>query len=75
MIYFIKIVVVNHEKKKKKDVCVSTFFLQFSSHVLPYFSSGSLKVPVDGTFPLEEAGAAHTRMSNNKNAGKILLTL
>ena len=50
-------------------------FLQFSRQALPKFATGDLRVPVDSTFPLEEATKAHERMRENKNIGKILITL
>ena len=49
--------------------------LQFSSRANPSFSNGSMVVPVDSEFPLEEAEKAHARMKENKNIGKIILTL
>ena len=49
--------------------------LQFVSRTLSSFESGSLKVPVDSVFPLEQAQAAHTRMRENKNIGKLILSV
>ncbi len=39
------------------------------------FESGDVKVPVDQEFPLEQASMAHVRMKENKNIGKIILTI
>jgi NADPH2:quinone reductase len=36
-------------------------------------SSGKLRLPIDATFPLDEAPAAHQRMAANAHFGKILL--
>ena len=45
----------------------------FEKTVLPHMASGKIKVIVDKTFPLAEAGAAHTYMATNANFGKIVL--
>ncbi len=37
--------------------------------------AGKLKLPIDKRFPLDEVGAAHARMKENKHFGKILLTM
>ena len=34
-----------------------------------------MKVPVDTVFPLEDAGKAHAMMRENKNIGKIIISL
>lgn len=48
---------------------------QFLHAVESSFTSGAVKVPVDQEFPLEQAEMAHARMRQNKNIGKIILTL
>jgi NADPH:quinone reductase len=44
-------------------------------NVLPLLASGRVKPPIDSTFPLHQAGAAHARMESGKHIGKIVLTL
>jgi putative PIG3 family NAD(P)H quinone oxidoreductase len=44
-------------------------------NVLPLLASGRVKPPIDSTFPLAEAHAAHARMEGGKHIGKIVLTL
>ena len=44
-------------------------------NVLPLFASGRVKPPIDSTFPLHQASAAHARMESGKHIGKIVLTL
>lgn len=44
-------------------------------HVLPLLTSGRVKPPIDSTFPLGQANAAHARMESGKHIGKIVLTL
>jgi NADPH:quinone reductase-like Zn-dependent oxidoreductase len=44
------------------------------AHVLPLFASGRLDVPVDATFPLEQAAAAYERFGAGGKFGKIVLT-
>jgi NADPH:quinone reductase-like Zn-dependent oxidoreductase len=34
-----------------------------------------VKVPLDSVLPIEEAEKAHARIRENKNVGKIVLTL
>ncbi len=41
--------------------------------VLSYLSDGSLKMKVDNTFSLEDAGAAHALMESRQHTGKIVL--
>lgn len=56
-------------------VKVFSIHVQFSSHALPNFETGKLRVPVDSTFSLEEASMAHDHMRKSKNIGKLLLTV
>lgn len=44
------------------------------AHVLPLFTSGNLRVPVEGAFPLAEAGAAYERFAGGSKFGKIVIT-
>lgn len=37
--------------------------------------AGNLRPPIDATFPLEDAAAAHARMEGGSHVGKIVLTL
>ena len=41
--------------------------------VLPMLSSGQVAVPVEASFPLEEAAAAYERFSNGGKLGKVVL--
>ena len=49
--------------------------MQFLRQALPRFATGDLRVPVDSTYSMEEASKAHERMRENKNIGKILITI
>jgi NADPH2:quinone reductase len=42
--------------------------------VLPMFESGTLRVPIAATFPLEEAAAAYERFEAGGKFGKVVLT-
>ena len=44
-------------------------------NALPLIASGRVKPPIDSTFPLKQASAAHARMESGKHIGKIVLTL
>jgi len=45
----------------------------FTAQVVPLFARGSLRVPIDGVFPLERAADAHRRLESNLTAGKVVL--
>jgi NADPH2:quinone reductase len=45
----------------------------FSRDVLGHFASGRLKPIVDVVMPMRDVGAAHRRMEQNENFGKIIL--
>jgi putative PIG3 family NAD(P)H quinone oxidoreductase len=47
----------------------------FVRFALPRFEDGRLAPVVDRVFPITEATAAHARMEENRNAGKIVLTV
>ncbi len=45
------------------------------THALPLLADGKVKIVVDSTFPLAQAGAAHERMEGSQHIGKIVLTV
>jgi len=45
------------------------------THALPLIADGKVKIVVDSTFPLRQAGAAHERMEGSQHIGKIVLTV
>jgi putative PIG3 family NAD(P)H quinone oxidoreductase len=45
------------------------------AHVWPLVEEGAIRPIVDGSFPLERAGAAHERMTSGEHSGKLLLTV
>ncbi len=46
-----------------------------AERVLPLLADGRVKVPVDSTFKLADAAAAHARMESGSHVGKIVLTV
>lgn len=48
---------------------------RFQERWLPLLQSGTLHPVIDKTFPLADAAAAHRYMEENRNIGKIILTL
>ena len=42
-------------------------------HVWPWVLDGRLRLPIDRTFPLDEAAAAHARVESGQHVGKIVL--
>jgi putative PIG3 family NAD(P)H quinone oxidoreductase len=45
------------------------------ARVWPWIVAGSVKVPVDRTFPLERAGEAHAWLESGSQFGKVVLTV
>ena len=43
------------------------------AHVWPWIEAGKLKPVIDGVYPLADTEAAHKRMTDNANSGKIIL--
>lgn len=48
---------------------------RFEHEVVPRFDSGELRPVIDSRYPLDEIGAAHQRMEDNANVGKILIDI
>jgi NADPH:quinone reductase len=46
---------------------------RFVTSVLPLLASGKVRPIIDHVYPLEEIGAAHTVMGENRNFGKLVL--
>ena len=47
----------------------------FEREVLPKLASGDLTPIVDRTYPLEKAAEAYAYVEQNKNFGKVVLTM
>ncbi|HXG36947.1 MAG TPA: NAD(P)H-quinone oxidoreductase [Dehalococcoidia bacterium] len=52
-----------------------TLTRQFREQVLPLLASGDLRAVIDRSFPLEQAAEAHRYLEENRNFGKIVLTV
>lgn len=48
---------------------------RFRDRWLPLLQSGAIRPVIDTSFPLAEAAAAHRYMEENRNIGKIMLTM
>ncbi len=48
---------------------------RFQERWLPLLQSGAIRPVIDTSFPLADAAAAHRYMEENRNVGKILLTM
>lgn len=46
-----------------------------AENALPLIAEGRVRVVIDSTFPLSEAGKAHARMEESQHIGKIVLTV
>lgn len=47
----------------------------FAQEVVPWFESGALRPVIDRVYPLEQAGAAHQRMMDREQFGKLVLKM
>ena len=50
-------------------------FRAVEEHVLPLLADGTIRPPVDSTFPLADVREAHARMDSGEHVGKIILTM
>lgn len=48
---------------------------EFWTFASPLFQSGAIKPVIDSVFPWDRVAEAHTKMENNANIGKIVLTI
>ncbi|HZS75387.1 MAG TPA: NAD(P)H-quinone oxidoreductase [Ktedonobacteraceae bacterium] len=48
---------------------------RFAAHVLPLLASGKVKPIIEQVYPLEKIAEAHRAMGENKNFGKLIITL
>jgi NADPH:quinone reductase-like Zn-dependent oxidoreductase len=53
----------------------SEWMQEFDRFTRKRFEGGQLTVPLDKTFPLEHAAAAHRYMEEDRNLGKIVLVV
>ncbi|MEN3751977.1 zinc-binding dehydrogenase [Mangrovibacter sp. SLW1] len=61
-------------KSRSQDV-KQAMSQRFRERWLTHFSEASLNPIIDSVFPLAEASAAHQRMEDGLNVGKIVLTM
>lgn len=47
----------------------------FASHVLPLLATGKIKPVIEKVYPLEQIGQAHAEMGENRNFGKLVVTM
>ena len=59
--------------RRTPDAEKAALVREFGEFALARFADGRLRVPVDRTFPLADAGLAHAMMERNENAGKLVL--
>lgn len=48
---------------------------EFAREILPLFTAGEIKPIIDTVYPLEEMAAAHRRMEENQNIGKLVFRI
>ncbi len=48
---------------------------RFAAAVLPLLASGKVKPIIEQVYPMEEISAAHTAMGENRNFGKLIVTV
>jgi len=47
----------------------------FERDVMPLLASGTIRVPIDGVFKLDDAARAHERIAKDRNFGKLVYSL
>ena len=47
----------------------------FERDVVPLLANGSMRVPIDDVFRIEDAAAAHRRIAEDRNFGKVVFSL
>ena len=48
---------------------------RFATHVLPLLASGKVQPVIEHVYPLHEIAAAHTTMGENRNFGKLVISV
>ncbi|HLI05896.1 MAG TPA: NAD(P)H-quinone oxidoreductase [Ktedonobacteraceae bacterium] len=48
---------------------------RFAAHVLPLLANGTIKPIIEKVYPLERIAQAHTEMGENRNFGKLVVTV
>jgi putative PIG3 family NAD(P)H quinone oxidoreductase len=48
---------------------------RFAAHVLPLLANGKIKPVIEKVYPLEQIGQAHAEMGENRNFGKLVVTM
>lgn len=48
---------------------------RFAAHVLPLLANGKVKPIIERVYPLEQIGQAHAEMGENRNFGKLVVTM
>lgn len=48
---------------------------RFAAHVLPLLANGKVKPIIERVYPLEQTGQAHAEMGENRNFGKLVVTM
>ena len=48
---------------------------RFATHVLPLLASGKVQPVIEHVYPLHEIAAAHTAMGENRNFGKLVISV
>ena len=61
--------------RSRSDAEKSDILKQLSEVVWPEVSSGKIRPVIHAVFPLEEAAGAHKVLAEQKNTGKVVLTL
>jgi len=48
---------------------------RFATHVLPLLASGKVQPVIEQVYPMHEIAAAHTVMGENRNFGKLVISV
>ncbi|XP_070568577.1 quinone oxidoreductase PIG3-like [Ptychodera flava] len=77
-IIFKRLTVIGSTLRARTNEYKAALVGEFSEKALPYFTDGKehkLKTIIDTVFPLDDIGKAHQYMEDNKNTGKIIISV
>ena len=67
--------VIGSTLRSRSDAEKSALLQRLVESVWPHVSAGAIRPVIDRTFPMEQAAEAHRVLKEQKNIGKVLLTL
>lgn len=70
-----RLIITGSTLRVRSDDVKAGIAKNITEHAVPKLVAGAIKIPVDSTFALADAMAAHERMQSSAHIGKIVLTV